>query len=519
MRPGSGLVSGFRPSLLARDEWSEMINLWPRHGALVKRGGAVVQGTSLAAAAVTWMQHAYNADTSTPLVVRMAQCDTLRRYKIAAGAWTTFDTVTAGTFPVSATYKDQVWVCDGTNTPAKISIANPPVSSAWGGLPAGINPRWVVLHKNRLYYGGDITTPTLFYMTKPGTPETTATTDFYQFPDDQRGFYPRIAVSLGEGIGLFGQDYLGYLTGTGKLSHRMYHLPRGAAVLYWRTVVDMGGFIIFMTERGPFVWDGATVAESLDPHGRINWGDVDLTVVEDTWAVRYGDYYVLAYPSKGDVATAAVGTAFQRFSTVYAARTRLTVAAAGDAATAHALVYDTRLRQWSGPHDFPYSAGAWEEGLHGDTQDLWVGHATNGKAFKWDQTTMQDDGVDYDCIARTGALGDSFARTNVKHVKVKSQVLNRADAKMRVAVFQNGRVHEPPAWADSVALSREEAQGGATTRYNKPEHREGPVVKIALPRKALDCAVGYEPQIEFRYSGPESFELDGYEADVETVGE
>ncbi|MCR4338869.1 MAG: hypothetical protein NUW01_03165 [Gemmatimonadaceae bacterium] len=524
-RPGALLRSGSRAPLLDIDQFSELRNVWQRHGALVKRGGAVIQGASLATATVRWLAHAYNADTSAALVVRMALCGTVLRYKITSGSWTDFATgLTAGTYPISATYKDQVWWCDGTNTPLKISIANPPVDSSWGGLPSGINPQWVLLFKNRLYYGGDKSTPTIMYMSNPGLPETTTTTDSYQIPDDQRGFYPRIAVAMGEGVGLFAQDYKVYMTGTGPLSHRMYHFEKAAAAIYWRSVVATGdGRAIYMTENGPYIWDGHSTAEPLDPNGEQNWGDIDFTTNEDTWAIRYGDYYILAYKSKGDVTTAATGTAFSRFSSVYAAATRAIKVTGADSNTARCFAYNMITKQWS-QHDFPYACGAWEEALHGDTQDLWVGSATGsgaraGEVYKWDQAgTWRDDSVDYDCVIKTGALGDSFLKNRIERVKVKCRVSGLADAKMRVAVYQDGKVHEPPVWEDSVGLGRTDAQGGPATKYNPVQHREGPIVKIAKPKNPVYEA-GFETQIEFRYSGNDSFEFDGYEAEVKAAGE
>lgn len=529
-RPSAGLRSGTRPHLLQMDQWAELRNLWIRGDALVKRGGSVAQGDALAAATVRWLAHAYSDNTTTALKVRMALCGTALKAQVSdLGAWTDFATgLTAGTYPVSASYKDQVWWCDGVNTPLKITIANPPVDSSWGGLPSGINPRWVVLHKNRLYYGGDITTPTYVYMTNPGTPETTTVTDLYQVPDDQRGFYPRIAANLGDGIGLYAQDYLCYMTGTGPLSHRIYHLPKGAACLYWRTVVDMGGWNIFLTERGPFAWDGHTVAEPLDPYEEVNWGDIDYTNIEDTWAIRYGDLYILAYRGKGQVTTAATGTARQRGSVYlnasYAINTVLTgggaVAPAADSNTSRCVVYDSRTKHWSGPHNFPYACGAWEEALHGDTQDLWVGSATTGgKVLKWDQQTYTDDGADYDCVAITGALGDSMMRTLIERVKVMTRVRDDAKAKLHVAVYQNGVLHLPPLWEDAISLTRSDAMGGDASKYNLAPSRENLIVKIAKPRAGLSGEVGYQPQIMFRYSGPEAFVLDAYEAEAKTVGE
>lgn len=516
--PGCGLANGLKQHLLQPNQFTELSNLVLRNGVLMKRGGTVQQGDAPDAAVVRWIYNAYDT-VGGSVINRLRFCNGKIQY-LTGGAWTNLATgLTATTYPNAVSYKDAVYWVDGTNTPRVITIGSPPTIANWTTLPSGINPRWVVLHQNRLYYGGDITTPTYVYMTAPGDPTTTGTTDFYQVPDNQRGFYPAAAVNVGDGIGLFAQDYLCYLTGTGPLSHRIYQLPKGAAALYPRTVVDMGGFAIFMTERGPFIWDGHTVAEPLDPYGDINWGDINFTTNTDTHAVRYGDYYILFYRSKGNVTTAATGTAFTRFSTIAAAATRLSTVASASAPsqTSNYIIYDTRLKQWGGGTG-NISCAHWEEALYGDTQDLWVGDSTTGgKVGKWDQAgTYTDYTVPYETRLRTAPAGDAFRRCSIDRILLMSQVQQTNTGKCQIAVWSNGSVKEPPTWRESVDLTPMGTQGGVPNRYGEEDQQEDVIVRQAVsPYKGTGKA-GFQPQIEITEASDQPFVIRGIEADFTT---
>src|SRR6185503_1281903 len=333
-RPNSGLVNGWRPSKLGPGEFSFMQNVKPYCDNIVTRGGTVAQGSSLGSATVTFMYHAYGTDASVALVVRLAVCGTKLRYRIGTGAWTDLKTgLTAGTYWVACTYKGHVYMVDGVNTPQDVTIANPPTVTDYVTLPTGINPTWILLHLNKLKYAGDLTTPNYYYQTEFGTPGTTLTTSFYLQPDDQNGNYPKVGVPCFRNILLLCQDYLVLHTGAGPNTDQFYPMPRGAANTARRTAIDMGEFGVFLlTERGVASSDGRSV-EPIDPFGRINWGDIDLTTEDSCWAFRAApDVYRLYFKSKGDVQTTtasaaaviASSTARTRLSSLYAARTVLT---------------------------------------------------------------------------------------------------------------------------------------------------------------------------------------------------
>lgn len=520
-RPGSGLVNGMRAMTLNPDEFAFLQNVKPYAGNIVSRGGTVAQGSSLAAATVTWLFHAYGTSASAALVVRLAMCGTLLRYKIGAGVWTDLLIgLTAGTYPVAVAYKGHVYWCDGTNTPQDITIANPPTITPWVTLPAGINPTWVVLHKNRLKYGGDLTTPNYYYMTEFGTPGTTESVNFYLQPDDQNGNYPKIAVNVGNRVALFCQDFLVSHSGTGPNTDQFFPFPRGAACTAWRSVVDMGEFgVFYLTERGVFAFDGGSPPEPLDPFNRVNWSDFDMTTEALIWALRVGDEYRLYFKSKGDLqsstATAATilasSTARTRFTTLWAARNATTVKPFVAAGTvSHYYSYDCRLKIWSGPHTGVHLCGAWEQYRYGDTQDPWVGDATTGGlVLKADQqSAFTDNGTPFDCIIRTGVIGNAYHKTEIIRIIAKFGICYRPEAKVRVAVWQNGSNAEPPASVHSANLYFKAALVSASAS-NKPTDYED-FVQIEFTPK-YDKPLGLEPQIEYRFASGEGFEFRGHE--------
>lgn len=508
-RPGGPLVSGDHAAILESDEFQTTENTWPEHGKLNKRGGTVQQGDAPDAANVKWLMRVYGADSSAALALTYRFCNGKLQY-LTGGAWTNFATgLTATTYPVAVSYKNIIWWVDGVNTPTQITIADPPVDSNWTTLPSGINPQWVVLHKNRLYYGGDRSTPTYVYMTNPGDPTTTGATDFYQVPDDQRGFFPRIAVDMGDGIGFFAQDYKCFMTGTGPLSHRIYQFEKAQAALYWRTVVSMGDCrAIYLTEVGPFIWDGHSTAVPLDPHGRQNWGDMDLTTNETTHAVRYGDWWVCWYKKKGSTIAAATGTARQRFSIVTSSLNRYDIYSSsgtpggGSSQSSSYIAYNVRTGQWTQGemgNGVGVLCACWEESLYGDTQDLWVGDATTGgKVGKFDQVgTYTDFTVPYEMRVRTAGIGDQWARTSIEAVKIKASVHKAETSACTVSVYSNGSVRDPATWGPiDVSLSADHGLDGGPYSGGDDTPEDFVVRTIPSPYKGQKRS-GYSPQIEF----------------------
>lgn len=523
-KPGGGIVNGLRPHLVQQDEMAFSLNMRLASGNWVKRGGTVAQGSAAAAAKVTWLFHAYDT-TGGSLVVRMAMISTVLYYRIGSGAWTSFKTgLTAGTYPSAVAYQDKVYWTNGVDTPQVITIANPPVASNWTTLPTGIIPSWVVLQKNRIYYGGDTSTPNLVYFTDFGTPATTQTTNFYQVPDDQNGNYPKAACNIGDGIGLFCQDFLVYLTGVGPLTHQLFHMPRGSACVARRSVVDMGEFgAYFLTERGIFSWDGNSPPIPVDPFGRINWSDIDMTTEDNIWAMRVGDEYRIYYKSKGDTSATtasaadvlASSTARTRMTILYWALTRITAVPFTTSGTiGYYLAYDCRLKQWS-LHTGNHLCGAWTQYRYGDTQDPWVGSAAaDGLVFMADQiSAFTDNAVSIVCYLKTGSLVWN-ERAKVTRVKAQFGVVRSGDAKVRICVWQNGLQGEPdpPAAEATASLALTSAPGGADT-YNMPGNWLDFVpVDEDL---AYTGEVGYDPQLEYTFVANTAFEFRGHKIYVE----
>lgn len=508
--PGAGLANALRPHLVRMDEFSSIQNMWLRSGNLVKRGGAVQQGDAPDAAVVRWQFNAYDTAGSS-IRNRLRFCNGKIQY-LDGSSWMNLATgLTATTYPSAVQWKDAVYWCDGVNTPRVITIASPPTIANWTTMPSGINPSLVVLHENRLYITNDTSTPQQLWMCDFGTPSTFVSTEFYQVPDNQNGNFPKAMVNCGKGFLMLCQDFLCYLTGTGPLSHRIWQYPRGAACIAWRSAADMGDFgVVYLTERDLFVTDGTSPPENLT-NGKVNFGDVNLTSETDTHAVRYGDIYILFYRSKGDTMSAATQTARGRFSAVYAARNRVTMATGGST-TSHYIAYDVRNRQVVGAGTGAYASAAWEQYRSGDTQDLWVGSATtSGESYKWDQAgTWQDDGVDYECIVKTGSVApDAFQLYSVDKIQLKCQSVKSGHCVAEVRVYFDGLAAENDvAWKADARIGSEGPQGDDIS-LEPMRNLSGMVVRNIRPDTTAAQQKGVDPQVEIRVVTATEFELDG----------
>lgn len=496
------------------DDFTYLANVKHHAGKLVARGGTVIQGSAPASAKVTWLFAAYGTNASTALAVWMAMVDTVLYYKIGAGAWTSFKTgLTAGTYPVAVQYQGHVYWCDGVNTPLDITIANPPTAATWATLPSGINPAWVVLHKNRLIYGNDLTTPQYVYFTDFGTPTSTQTTSFYFQPDDQNGNFAKIAVNCQNRVALFCQDYLVAKSGTGPNTDNFFQFPRGAACTAWRSVVDMGEFgVLYLSSNGVMSFDGNTPPEPVDQNGGVNVADIDLTTEALTWAMRVGDEYRLYFKSKGDVRTSAAtaaqimssSSAITRVNAVYNTPNILTRAAfvvpSATATTAYYYSFDCRKKLWTGPHNGQHLCGCWTKYMYGDTQDPLVGSSlADGVICLADQqSAFTDNGAPYDCIIRTGAIGDPYRKTKITRVRTKWDIGSQPASKVRCAVWEEGRSIEPPQAAYDLSLYRKK---DGKDLEDLVQHNFTPSYR---------SVAGREPQIEYRFTPSEGIGFRGH---------
>ena len=517
-RSNAGLKNALRCHLLNVDEFSVMQNLKPGRGNLVKRGGTIQQGDAPDAAVVRMLLHTYD-DISGLVTNRLRLCNGKIQY-LTGGAWTNVKTGLSTTlFGRWVQYQDKVWWCNGTSTPQKITLGAVPSAANWTTMPvpsSTINPSLVTLHKNRIYIGGDTTLPTYVYMSNPGDPTTFTITDFYQVPDNQSGFAPQELKSFGEWIGIFCEDYACNLSGVGPLTHRLTMYPKGAALICARTVVDMGGYAIYHTDKGCAVWDGYGKPELLDPGGEVNWDDFDLTTPNNTWAMKWSDReYAIFYKSKG-TPTAPTGATYLATSTArsslsiyYALRSRLTLAAAtGDTQTAHYLLYDTVLRQWSGPHTGNWLCGDMESYRNSDRQVPWVGDSTTaGVVAKAEQTTFSDLGTTYETILRTGSLYDATTRVGLDKLKLLFGAQNAENAKAEVQLYWEGRAIDPAHASWEVNLSGVGPQGEDAGGYPEENERTDFVLARLYSQYKDGRFKGFQPVIEIHEKSTEPYEI------------
>ena len=187
----------------------------------------------------------------------------------------------------------------------------------------------------------------------------------------------------------------------------------------------------------------------------------------------------------------------------------------------HYYSYDCRINIMSGPHTGAHLSGAWEQYKYGDTQDPWVGDATTGgKVWKADQqSAFTDDGtVAIDCVLRTGAIGNRHRKTTIQRVTADFTVIDAAaESAMSVLIYQNGHA-DPTRFVAKMdwSIGRKSALGMDAGAMNPLVDCEDFVVKEGIP-KYLKPA-GYQPQVEFRYSGQGAFAVRSYEIEFDTEG-
>jgi hypothetical protein len=422
--PVASLNNTYPSFALKPNQFRVMSNIKLEGAVLAKRGGAVPVGSATSSAKVMGVWHGYRADgTETPVRLRFEG----GAFQFTTGtAWsaTGLSGWSTSVFPSVAFFQDDFYACNGTQTPQKFPMSDPTTFGSWGTLPTGFNPKWVVAYGNRLYAGGDISTPNRVHFSDFGDPATWQEQNFYTFPDNQQGGSAVTAMAVPTAIILQGLDFFGTLTGYSEVDHSIQAWPRRAALVSPRAFCDMGGMVVTLTPEGPELLDGYSQPRNLDPDKEIDWGDMNLTTQNDTWIMRSGpSSFKVFFRSRGQTTSSSSATvsASRLFTTIFAyARSFLSrvSAASAPANTSHYYEYDLITRSWSGPHTGPYTAGDWETAAHGDRQNPWAGHSSNGKVFKLDQDTYTDDGVTYTVRLRTGSFGLSpFRKHKVNYVE------------------------------------------------------------------------------------------------------
>lgn len=530
-RPRSGSATGMQPHLRMPDDFHELRNVVFANGVLAKRGGTALQGSAIASADVKWLFHAYNDADS--LTVRMAKCGTVLYYKVGTGAWTSFKTgLTAGTYPVAVQYQNKVYWVDGVDF-GVITIANPPVYSAWTTLASGAMPTFVLLHLNRIYYNHGGSSKSKMNFTNFGDPTTTDSGSAFRLPDDQAGNSPTIGVGLGDRMIYFCQDYVVMVTGAGPFTFNTERMPRGAAVAAWRTVVDMGGYVLAMGPDNVYATDGTRPPTPILEPGKINFDDFDLRTNQHTWAMRAAvDEYWLFYRSKADQSQAAAPLASPARlaamrTMLVATRLTRTAAVSAPSTTSHCYRINRSTGQITGPHDGPWLSGAWQQFRQSDNQEPWLGSSfAGGKVAAAEQDTFTDvtsssNTANYLASVRTGAIfprdipGASMMYWNVQGITVSFATQKAPNGAMTARVYFDARL-DSPAIEKTVRLGKRQPVRGEGGPPGEIEMPEGAAVDLSPDGD--DQTVGLWPELELEEMSDNAWAIWGFGLDLIPAG-
>lgn len=512
--PEAGLRSGVRGHRL-RPWQAQILQNWQLQGdSLVRRRGSTQQGTVVSGMnkPITGLHHFYSGTTSA----RLAAAGTKWFYKIG-GDWTDSGlAVTATKYTVAAQYQGYGWIVNGTDTPQRFTPTTGAVT-AWT-TQASIIPQWVAgPYRQRLFYN-DAANPHRVYYTGQGTPQTTDATSWLAVPDDQNGNFPRIGMMVGnDWIGCFGQEHAVNLSGASPLSFRTVKMPAGPGLVSWRTVVDMGGFVILMTGDGPMIWDGYGPLIPIDPRRTVDWSDVDYTTPEHCWAVRYHNKWILFYRSKA-AAAASTQTSPRMFgwmAGISSALLGLFRRVGAQSQTSHFISYDLVTKTFDGPHTGCWLSGAQAQYRNSDRQELWLGHSGSawGGVAITDQPDVYKDydssgtHATYDSIFRSGScVDDTFERHIFRGCRLQFGTSDKGSVRARV-IF-NGLDSHKDMQEEVLSLSRLGCENPQQRVETDDDQAEG-VWRRFGPDSAKKCS-GYAPQLELLCNSDVGASIDSY---------
>ncbi len=530
--PEGGLCNGGRGFRLRPWQYVEGQNLELMGDSLVKRRGTKQVGTVTAGMAgrVDFINRWYYSTSAGSLASSAGKI----WYKTTADWIDVGVTWSSSAFTVGCEFADQLFCVNGTSTSKKFTKAAAPSPTTWAHGAAG-QPQWVAgpLY-NRIFYN-DSSAKEFAWYTNDGDPDTTDATNTLRLPDDRMGQEMRFgALCAGNMIGAFGSDYCVNLTGASPLSFRTEKMPRGCAIVSWRTIVDMGGFFVFLTTRGLALWDGDGPVLLLDPKGRVDWSDMDFSTPELTWACRYHDKYLLFVRSKG-MATSNVMTGSNTLWRNFAASNILSsarmsyltaVGPAVAASTSHWMSWDKATKRFEGVHTGAWLSGVWQEYRNGDQQGLMLGAAAaTGVIALADQPDTYTDclgavsggvaaATAYDGVYRSGAVGDDPMEEHSVMSLALSMGGRTAGPGVSVRFYFEGDDTSEGA-SETFSMDSEGAvdvhQGGVAGQ--KRTMKNGVWRRWVPPTK--ERTSGFAPQFEIVESSKGPWRLDGFKVEAQ----
>lgn len=187
-------------------------------------------------------------------------------YNMTSGTAVAIKTgLTAGQRFTSAVYKNIVYMVNGTDGVMKWDGTT---FSTVSGLPF-TNCKYIVLHKNRMYFSGDPANPSRVWFSDLATQETVQALNFIDINTDDGDFITSIIEHL-DSIVVLKQNSLKVLRGTGPQAYTVVdeYLTKGT-ISHW-TVVSVLGELFYLSREGVYMFNGkSSVLVSDDIKGSV----------------------------------------------------------------------------------------------------------------------------------------------------------------------------------------------------------------------------------------------------------
>lgn len=202
--------------------------------------------------------------------------------------------LTSGQRFTAAVYKDTIYMVNGTDGVMKWDGAT---FATISGLPFA-NCKYIVLHKNRMYFSGDPVNPSRVWFSELGDQENVQALDFIDINTNDGDLIMSLVEHM-DNLVVIKQNSLKVLTGTGPQAYTVVdeYLTKGT-VSHW-SVISILGELYYLSREGVYMFNGKVsilVSDDIKGsvfglNGNVGWSSKYLT---NACAVNYNNKYWLA---------------------------------------------------------------------------------------------------------------------------------------------------------------------------------------------------------------------------------
>ncbi|MFZ5559709.1 MAG: hypothetical protein ACOZAL_02870 [Patescibacteria group bacterium] len=169
-----------------------------------------------------------------------------------------------------------------------------------------------VVHKNRLYLGGNLTYPSRIYYSELNEPNNFHAINYFDINEkDAEKITGLATLYSGEfaspyaDLYIFKPHHIYELSGNSASTFALFEVISGIGAVAPKSIVSYGGAIFFLGDEGIYIFDGRSVKKISDKIEPIIKG-MNKTKIEKASAIFYDNHYWLSYPDSSDTVNSKV---------------------------------------------------------------------------------------------------------------------------------------------------------------------------------------------------------------------